>query len=129
LLKRHGDAVGYNVLSIGVVLGLTIANVEHLWIEQSIYLGCVVSGPWARWSNALLTAEGFNVKANQSHQYICQLRVSHREMTQAELADKIGFIRQTIIATGQGRYSPSLEMAFQITRVFKVPLQGDLSHN
>jgi putative transcriptional regulator len=50
------------------------------------------------------------------------LRFAHAEMTQAELADRIGVTRQTIIALEQGRYSPSLEMAFQIARVFKVPL-------
>lgn len=44
------------------------------------------------------------------------------EMTQAELAQRIGVTRQTIIAIEQGRYSPSLEVAFQIARVFKVPL-------
>ena len=43
-------------------------------------------------------------------------------MTQADLADHIGVTRQTVIAIEQGRYSPSLEMAFQIARVFKVPL-------
>ena len=43
-------------------------------------------------------------------------------MTQAELADRIGVTRQTVIAIEQGRYSPSLEMAFQIAQVFGVPL-------
>jgi putative transcriptional regulator len=43
-------------------------------------------------------------------------------MTQAQLAQHIGVTRHTIIATEQGRYSPSLEMAFQIARVFEVPL-------
>lgn len=50
------------------------------------------------------------------------LRFAHGEMTQAELAERIGVTRQTVIAIEQGRYSPSLEMAFQIARVFKVPL-------
>lgn len=50
------------------------------------------------------------------------LRFAHAEMTQAELAERIGVTRQTIIAIEQGRYSPSLEMAFQIARVFRVPL-------
>lgn len=50
------------------------------------------------------------------------LRFAHGEMTQAELADRIGVTRQTVIAIEKGRYSPSLEMAFQIARVFKVPL-------
>ena len=44
------------------------------------------------------------------------------EMTQAELADRVGVTRQTIIAIEQGKYSPSLELAFQIARVFEVGL-------
>ena len=44
------------------------------------------------------------------------------EMTQAELAKRLGVTRQTVIAIEQGRDSPSLEMAFQIARVFGVPL-------
>ena len=50
------------------------------------------------------------------------LRFTHDEMTQAELAERIGVTRQTIIAIEQGRYSPSLEVAFQIAQVFHVPL-------
>ncbi len=50
------------------------------------------------------------------------LRFAHGEMTQAELAQRIGVTRQTVIAIEQGRYSPSLEMAFRIARVFGVPL-------
>ena len=50
------------------------------------------------------------------------LRFEHGEMTQQELADRVGVTRQTIIAIEQGRYSPSLEMAFQIAGVFRVPL-------
>ncbi len=50
------------------------------------------------------------------------LRLAHGEMTQADLAGRIGVTRQTVIAIEQGRYSPSLEMAFQIARVFGVPL-------
>jgi putative transcriptional regulator len=50
------------------------------------------------------------------------LRFAVGEMTQAELADRVGLTRQTIIAIEQGRYSPSLEVAFKIARVFGVPL-------
>jgi putative transcriptional regulator len=50
------------------------------------------------------------------------LRFAQGEMTQAELADRIGVTRQTIIAIEHGRYSPSLEMAFQIARAFDVAL-------
>ncbi|MBQ0892940.1 helix-turn-helix transcriptional regulator [Micromonospora purpureochromogenes] len=50
------------------------------------------------------------------------LRAAHGDMTQAELARRVGVTRQTVIAIEQGRYSPSLEMAFQIAAVFDVPV-------
>jgi putative transcriptional regulator len=58
---------------------------------------------------------------------IRRFRFEHGEMTQAELADRVGVTRQTIIAIEQGRYSPSLEMAFQIAREFRVPID-DVFH-
>jgi len=51
------------------------------------------------------------------------LRFANGEMTQAELADRLGVTRQTIIAIEHGRYSPSLEMAFQIALAFGVPME------
>ena len=51
------------------------------------------------------------------------LRFRAGEMTQAELAEAIGVTRQTVIAIEQGRYSPSLEIAFRIAGVFGVPLE------
>jgi putative transcriptional regulator len=53
---------------------------------------------------------------------IRRLRFETGEMTQAELAERIGVTRQTIIAIEQGRYSPSLEMAFQIANALNVSL-------
>ena len=53
---------------------------------------------------------------------IRSLRFAAGEMTQADLADRVHVTRQTIIAIEQGRYSPSLEMAFQIARAFGVSL-------
>jgi putative transcriptional regulator len=55
------------------------------------------------------------------------LRFAHGEMTQADLAERIGVTRQTVIAIEQGTYSPSLEVAFQIAHVFSVPLD-DVFH-
>jgi putative transcriptional regulator len=46
-----------------------------------------------------------------------------RSMTQQELADAIGVTRQTVIAIELDKYSPSLETAFRIARVFAVPLE------
>jgi putative transcriptional regulator len=51
------------------------------------------------------------------------LRFHAGEMTQAALAEKVGVTRQTIVAIEQGRYSPSLEVAFRIARAFGVPLE------
>ena len=62
------------------------------------------------------------VKPTRITNSIRALRFAHGEMTQAELAERIGVTRQTVIAIEQGRYSPSLEMAFQIARVFGKPL-------
>lgn len=53
---------------------------------------------------------------------IRRLRFMRGEMTQAELAERVGVTRQTIIAIEQGRYSPTLEVAFKIARVFGVTL-------
>jgi len=55
---------------------------------------------------------------------IRRLRFEHGEMTQAELADRIGVTRQTVNAIEQAKYSPSLEVAFQIARVFDRPLEA-----
>ncbi|WP_348789532.1 helix-turn-helix transcriptional regulator [Leifsonia sp. NPDC080035] len=62
------------------------------------------------------------VRATRVTNSLRTLRFAAGEMTQAELADRVGVTRQTIIAIEQGRYSPSLEMAFQLARVFGVPL-------
>jgi putative transcriptional regulator len=45
------------------------------------------------------------------------------EMTQQDLADKVGVTRQTIIAIEQDKYSPSLETAFKVAMTLGVPLE------
>ena len=62
------------------------------------------------------------MKPTQVTNSIRALRFAHGEMTQAELAERVGVTRQTIIAVEQGKYSPSLELAFQVARVFGVRL-------
>lgn len=51
------------------------------------------------------------------------LRFQHGEMTQQELADKVGVTRQTINALEAAKYNPSLELAFKIADVFEQPLE------
>jgi putative transcriptional regulator len=54
---------------------------------------------------------------------IRKLRFHADEMTQQELADKTGVTRQTIVAIENGKYFPTLELAFRIAIVFNLPLQ------
>ena len=54
--------------------------------------------------------------------HIRRLRFEADEMTQAELAERIGVTRQTLIAIEQAKYSPTLELVFRIVWVFGVPL-------
>lgn len=51
-----------------------------------------------------------------------RLRREQAGITQADLAGRIGVTRQTLIAIEQGRYSPTLELAFQIARAFEVAI-------
>jgi putative transcriptional regulator len=53
---------------------------------------------------------------------IRRLRFDHQEMTQQELANRTGVSRQTIVAIENGKYSPTLELAFAIARIFNVTL-------
>jgi Predicted transcriptional regulators len=55
--------------------------------------------------------------------HIRRLRFNHNEMTQQQLADKVGVTRQTIVALEKGNYSPSLELAFRIAHAFGLPLE------
>lgn len=54
---------------------------------------------------------------------IRRLRFEHGEMTQEALAREVGVTRQTIIALEAGRYAPSLELAFRISRAFGLGLE------
>ena len=63
------------------------------------------------------------------HNDIRKLRFFNNEMTQQQLAEKVGVTRQTIIAMEQEKYSPSLELAFRIALVFGVPLEEVFSYD
>ena len=60
---------------------------------------------------------------------IRKLRFFRDEMTQQQLAEKVGVTRQTIIAMEQDKYSPSLELAFRIAHTFEVPLDEVFSYH
>ncbi len=54
--------------------------------------------------------------------YVRRLRFMTDEMTQSALAKAVGVSRQTIVAIEKGKYSPSLELAFNLAEVFNVPV-------
>ena len=54
---------------------------------------------------------------------IRRLRFDHGEMTQQQLAERVGVTRQTVIAIEQGKYAPSLEVAFKIADAFGVSIE------
>jgi putative transcriptional regulator len=56
--------------------------------------------------------------------HIRRLRFEAGEMTQGQLAEKIGMTRQTVAAIEAGKYSPSLEAAFRIAQVFGVGIDA-----
>jgi len=53
-----------------------------------------------------------------------RLRFEHGEITQQQLADRVGVTRQTIIAIEAGKYAPSLPLAFKIARTFGVSVEA-----
>jgi len=59
---------------------------------------------------------------------IRRLRFNADEMTQQQLADKVKVSRQTIVAIEKGNYSPSLELAFKLARIFNTPLEEVFSY-
>ena len=54
---------------------------------------------------------------------IRRLRFDAAEMTQKDLAQKVGVTRQTIVAIENAKYAPTLELAFRIARAFDKPLE------
>lgn len=68
------------------------------------------------------------VKPTKVTNSIRRLRFEADEMTQAELAQRVGVTRQTLIAIEQGRYSPSLEVAFLIARALGARLDEVFSY-
>lgn len=66
--------------------------------------------------------------ANEILNHIRRLRFEHGEMTQEELARRAGVTRQTIIALEANRYSPSLLLAFRISRALHSPVERVFEH-
>ena len=64
------------------------------------------------------------METNELKNNIRKLRFEKGEMTQRQLADLAGVTRQTIIAMEQGKYAPSLPLAFKIARAFGVTIES-----
>ena len=60
---------------------------------------------------------------SETQNQVRRLRFENGEITQQQLADKVGVTRQTILAIEAGKYSPSLTLAFKIARAFNVKVE------
>lgn len=60
---------------------------------------------------------------NELSNSLRQLRFANGQMTQQQLADKVGVTRQTIIAIESGRYAPSLPLAFKLAQTFSIKIE------
>ncbi len=60
---------------------------------------------------------------NEITNRVRRLRFDNGELTQQQLADRVGVTRQTIIAIEAGKYAPSLPLAFKIARTFGVRIE------
>ena len=60
---------------------------------------------------------------NEVTNRVRRLRFDNGELTQQQLADRVGVTRQTIIAIEAGKYAPSLPLAFKIARTFGVTIE------
>ena len=78
--------------------------------------------------NSTTTKEDSKMATTRVNNNIRKLRFHNNEMTQQELADKVGVTRQTIFAIEKGKYSPSLELAFHIAHIFKTPFDEVFSY-
>jgi putative transcriptional regulator len=69
------------------------------------------------------------MEKRQVRNNVRKLRFHNNEMTQEQLAEKVGVTRQTIIAIEGGKYAPSLELAFKIALAFGVPIGEVFSYD
>jgi putative transcriptional regulator len=67
--------------------------------------------------------------ANKINNKVRECRFFANEMTQQDLAKRVGVTRQTIMAIEKGKYSPSLEVAFKIALVFQKSLEAVFSYD
>ena len=75
------------------------------------------------------TVGDVNVANSELSNNVRRLRFENGEITQEQLANKVGVTRQTIIAIEAGKYAPSLPLAFRIARVFNVTVEQVFQYN
>jgi len=73
--------------------------------------------------NFIFIVKGYKMSVHPISNIIRKLRFNADEMTQQQLANQVSVTRQTIVAIEKGKYSPSLELAFKITRVFNLSIE------
>ena len=74
-------------------------------------------------------AGGAKMSPNELSNNLRQLRFENGQITQQQLADKVGVTRQTIIAIESGRYAPSLPLAFKLAKAFNAKIEDIFNPN
>jgi putative transcriptional regulator len=69
-------------------------------------------------------AGGAKMAKSEIQNQVRRLRFEHGQITQQQLADRVGVTRQTIIAIESGKYAPSLPLAFRIAQTFGVQIEN-----
>ena len=77
---------------------------------------------------SIFTGKESEMATSKIQNNIRRLRFNAEEMTQQQLADKVQVSRQTIVAIEKGNYSPSLELAFKLARIFSTSLEEVFSY-
>ena len=118
-IARMGSRVGQAfmvIAGLGVIV-LCAFEADWFWIANTMFFGFFLDGipRRHRQRHRLPPGDDLMVKPTKVTNSIRALREG-AGLTQAELAKRIGVTRQTLIAIEQGRYSPTLELAFQIAR-------------
>ena len=128
-INRLGEYVGGIVLGFGMIVpfGLAMAEAPSFWIANPCTWSSSSPGSAARHEARPVPAGLLAWPNPPGSPTDPALRFAARRDDAGRTGRSVGVTRQTVIAIEQGRYSPSLEMAFQIARVFRVALDGSSS--
>lgn len=124
LVDLRSEWLGGTVLTAGVLgaLAAAMSELASFWVAH-ILLSALVLAELAKDAARSMARDLTVAKPTHVTNDIRRLRFAADEMNQAELARRVGVTGQTVIAIEQGRYSPSVEVAFKMARELGVSLE------